>query len=245
MQSTTNISSAAGIALAAAAFAATPASAQVMTYFGIDPSASTTTSPRPNSNAAAADFDAALGDGVTGIIDFEGLPLGAGAPDMSPATVAPGVTVSQVNTSISGGVLSGSSGILGFNTTLGGSQFLRHQPQSGDSTSRFEFDTPIDSWGAYITGLGTASGDLFIEYDDGSTQSFPVTGNDSGGTLFFGFTGADSPVVAVEASLLNVSGSFDFFGIDDVRYGSIPEPAAAGLLAVAAAAGLLRRRRGA
>lgn len=235
-------------------FFAVAGNAQVV-FQGRDPGAGPA-SPRPNSNAAAAAFDAAAGAlGTLNLIDFESAPLG----NFSALSVAPGVVATLAGTTASAtdadpGItdVPGNSG-LGYNTTAGGTKHLRFVPlfNGGTATATFSFADPVQAFGAFFTGLGTANGDLFVTFNDGTSQELPVAGVGSvvGGAQFFGFTDAGRSISSISLQLRNVTGSRDIFGIDDVRYVSaaevIPEPGtfaplAAGLLFFAAVA---RRRR--
>jgi hypothetical protein len=158
--------------------------------------------------------------GSLNLIDFEALSLG----NFVSLQVAPGVTATLSGTDVEGGIVADGLGfwgtsVLGYNTTTAGEQFIGFEPifDIGTASIEFSFDFPIQAFGAYITGLGTANGDLFVEFDDGSVQSLPVVGNSSGGVLFFGFTDAGAAIVGVTLELADVFGSRDISGVDDVR----------------------------
>ena len=71
----------------------------------------------------------------------------------------------------------------GYNTTARGKQFFGVWPDPNGAAAAIEFDfasdavphntmrQPIQAFGAYITGLGTAVGQLSVEFYDGSMQS--------------------------------------------------------------------------
>ena len=192
---------------------------------------------RPNSDAAAAGFDSAAALlGPVSIIDFEGENVGG----FVSREVAPGVAVTFFGNDIGDagqGIATDNMGaggptILGYNTTLGGTKHLRMVPLSrvGTATVVFDYAAPIQAWGAYLTGLGTADGSLFVTFDDGMSQEFNVTGDAGGGVQFFGFTDAGKSIVSIGLELRGVSSSRDIFGVDDVRHVAIPEPSSLLLL---------------
>ncbi len=198
-------------------------------FTGIDVGAGPS-DPRPNSDAAAASFDAAT---LVDVLDFEDLSVGS----FTSMEVAPGVTANLSGQFPStSGITDGTNfgvtpdNIVGYNTTALGEKFLLFTPQPSSNVTTasvsFVFDTPIQAWGAYITGLGTSTGDMIISYGDGSTtKEFSVAGDQQGGVLFFGFTEAGAAFTSVTLELRNEDGNmFDRFGVDDVRYGVIPEP---------------------
>jgi hypothetical protein len=153
--------------------------------------------------------------------------------------------LNSTDTGADSGIATTNDTTLGYNTTSGGTKHLRVVPlfNSAVVSAQFSFATPVESFGAYLTGLGTASGNLFIQFNDGSSQSLPVAGSASGGVQFFGFTDAGKPISSVTAALTNVGATRDIFGIDDVRFTFIPEPAGALSLAIASTAAMMRRRR--
>jgi len=220
-----------------------------ITYYGIDAGAGPS-SPRPNSDATAATFDAAASAlGTVSIVDFESAPLGYFAS----VTVAPGVTASMsgmANDFSCGITTDTGDNIVGYNTTAGGARHVRAVPTYGIGTCTlaFAFDDPINSWGAYITGLGTAAGDLHIVYDDGTVQDHAVSGNSSGGSIFFGLTDAGKQFSQVALELRGVtSTSRDNYSVDDMRYvgtgePAIPEPTTLALLGLGLL-GVVRKRR--
>lgn len=203
-----------------------PAIAQernVEQFSGTDPGAGAD-DPMPNSERAASDFDAtARLLGPLSVITFEELPEGP----FNSLQAAPGVTVSQTGTTSEGGIVNGcfldcaSDVRRGYNVTAGGSQYLGVALifDVGTATVELTFETPIQAFGTYIIGLGTANGDLSVEYDDGTRQSIPIRGNARGGVQFFGFTAPGAAIDALSLALKNVrGGSRDNYSIDDVRF---------------------------
>jgi hypothetical protein len=199
--------------------------ASVNVFSGGDPGVSPP-GPWPNSDNAAAAFDSAtLAVETESIITFESVPVA----EFSSLTVAPGVALSGVN--ITGGtqaILNAPaftpSSLYGFNTTAGGSRFV--YLVGGHIT--FTFATPIDSFGAYFTGV-QLSGET-ITFNDGSAQSLGITDLGSG-AQFVGFTDAGKLISSVMINAGNGEAG-DNIGVDDVRYVSaVPEPSTWLLLA--------------
>lgn len=219
------------------------ASYGVVIFQDFDPGAGPA-DPRPNSIAAAAAFDAAAGAlGMVKLIDFESVSLGYAPPSR---TVAPGVVAQLVGTTTSGssGYFNATGNTIhGYNTTLAGSRYLRVDPMSGGAGVRFNFADPIHAFGTYITGLGTANGNLSAQFTDGSLVVLPIVGADDGGVQFFGFTNAG---VAISSVFVRFQGgASDIFSVDDVRYVTVPEPSTwllVGLGFACPAAIRLRRR---
>lgn len=242
------------IALAAAALAAVASSyssAAFQTFYGIDATSTTTGSLRPNSDAARANWANAFAAGAPGstvyeTLDYESNVVGTGR-NGTIGVGTMGTTLTSANVSATaGGVATGTSGILGFNITPTGTKFFQLYPTTpaGTHTVTWAFDQPVNSWGSYILGLGTANGALNIDFVDGTSQTIPVVGSTQGGSVFFGFTEASSPVASVTARLERpAGGSLDIHGYDQTSYGLIVVPEPTALLAGAAAAGLLALRR--
>ena len=218
------------------ALCAAPLQGAVVTYIGFD--VANSTDPRPSSDAAAASFDAAAAAlGPVGLIDFESAPVGT----FNNLVVAPGVTMDGIDITtadqeIRNAPVGPPDGLFGYNTTAGGTNFVGML--AGDLT--FTFSTPIHSFGAYISGTQLAFNT--IVFNDGSTQTIPVPlpSATSGGVTFVGFTDAGQQISSVTISSIG-----DLLGVDDVRFGVVPEPGTSAL-ALIAMAGLVaagRRRR--
>lgn len=108
----------------------------------------------------------------------------------------------------------------GYNVTPDGDQYLGVALIFGVGTATidFDFETPIQSFGTYVIGLGTANGDLSLEFDDGTPRIISVSGAAQGGAQFVGFT-AEAPITRVRLALRNVvGGSRDNFSLDNIRY---------------------------
>jgi hypothetical protein len=204
---------------------------QAATFSGSDPGATTVGG---NSLAAANSFDAAASLlGALQILDFETFPK-------------PGVTVSSNDPFDGVQTNPGINQLLGGNTTVGGDQYW---DTITSATTTFSFATPVQAFGAYITGLGTQSGQALLQYNDGTLQSVNLStliGSPRGGVGFFGFTASRKSISSVLFASATGSGN-DFYGIDDVRYVSasaepIPTPALLpGLVGLGVAA--LRKKR--
>ena len=197
--------------------------------------------PHPFSDAAATSFKSAIG--AFSLIDFESAPVG----DFATLAVAPGVSLTLTGTASNGGISTLSSSTLGYNITPGGTKFLHLSPPANNplAAATFGFAAPVDSFGAYITGLGTASGNLHVVFNDSSAQDLSLTGNAAGGVQFLGFTDFGKNISAVSLQIQNTTASFDRIGIDDVLTHAVPEPAtfAFGLALIAAGLGARPRCR--
>jgi hypothetical protein len=238
-----------------------PAAADIMTFSGADPGVGPG-QPRPQSDAAAAAYTAsAAKPGSPQLVTFESLPIG----NFQKLQIAPGVQANLIHMDqgsapgINFGISKGADPSIytpeqikqyGFNTTPGGSQFIQVAPQlnAGTATARFDFAAPIVAFGVYLTGLGNASGDLHMMFNDGADHDFAISGSPLGGVQFFGFTGAHGSVRSVSLEFLNVNGpSRDLYGIDDMHYtlAPVPEPSPLVLAALGAAVvtWAFRRRR--
>jgi hypothetical protein len=216
-----------------------PANAALVVYSGVDVSAGAG-EPRPLSDAAAASYDAAAAGlgGSTTLVDFESAPVGA----ITSLVIAPGVSITsaQSTASINNAPSGSPSRVFGFNTTLGGAQYVN---LAGGSLT-FTFAQGVQAFGAYITGVQLD--DETVTFNDGSSQSIPIPnpGINNGGVQFLGFTDVGKSIVSIT---LTVTG--DIVGVDDVRWttSAVPEPSAFSLIAVgfAGAATAARRRKSA
>lgn len=219
------------------------AHAAIVTFYGADDGAGPG-DPRPTADSAASAFDAAVG--LHHLINFEGLPVG----NFGSLAIAPGVTATLTNLDPS---FSGISNVdqhtptpLGYNTTLGGTNFLQVSPFFNDAggSVTFSFDQPIDAFGAYLTDSQVDfPGGITVTFSDGSSQVLPVSKNsDLGGVLFFGFTDFGTSITSIAYNTGATADTRDLWGIDDARYATtVPEPGTLALMA--SGVGLLLRRR--
>ncbi len=225
-----------GMTLAGATTMVQPA--QALTFFSNSDPGAGPDAARPNSNAAAASFDAAAAAlGTLNTINFEAQTLGL---DLN-RTLAPGVTATWFNQS---GLTVDEfpSVITGYNTTASGSKFAQVTPINTGIPNgvTFSFATPIQSWGAFFTGVGTSGGNVILSFNNGTSQIQNVLGSPNGGVSFLGFTDSGRSIASI--TIQRNQGGNDIFGIDDMRYVAIPTPALLpGLIGMGIAA--IRRRK--
>ena len=239
------------LAVATVALSATSAFAGPVTvYQGTDLSVAFG-SPIPNSDAAAAAFNAALAGMAQPVtkIDFESTPPGAiGAP----TAIGAGVTLGVTNTPNSS--ITNTQNVFGmFNTTPGGSNYFGFVTQfvaqgaTTTATATFAFASPIDAFGATFTGLGTDT--IFtIDFFDGSSQTISGLGSALGSdAAFYGFIDPGSAIASVTLTDTWTSPfpNFAYFvGVDDVQFATpTPEPASMLLLGSGLMTLAVRRRR--
>lgn len=212
------------IGLAAiAAVAASPAAAVTLVFNGQDDGASEL-GPWPNSAAAEAAFKAAAATyGSVKTETLESAVVGTMSPlvlaDLVINTAAPnfGLGYSGINNTTLGG-------LYGFNVTAGGSQWYGF-PNFVATDAMFTFNSPTNSIGLWITGIqNDVTTSIVVELIDGSQESFNLPLNGQGGAQFFG---AVSDVAFTKVLALQTSnpGFSDLFGIDDISYNVVPEPA--------------------
>lgn len=200
-------------------------SVQALTFYnGLDAGAGPGDA-RPSSDTAASNFGTdAASLGTLNAITFEDVAL---TPDQN-LTIAPGVTATWFNHA-GFTIANNPSVLLGYNTTPGGSQFaqLAYNDFTQPVGVTFSFATPIQAWGAYFTGVGTAVGSTVIQFSDGTFQTQSVLGALNGGVSFLGFTDPGRQISAITVLQTPVDGAAgDILGIDDIRYvSSIPTPA--------------------
>jgi len=250
------------VAFAAAWIDPAPVRADLFLFQGADEGANFD-DERPNSEAAAADFEAhpRVFENFE-LIDFENAPFLKDIP--VPLQLISGVTVELIDhdpdvfPKAHPPGITGDAGttILGYNTTIDGGRFLRFNPEFDalNATVRFRFERPIQAFGVMIAGLETPSengepaGDLFAVFNGREFRELETLEGGDGGVQFFGFVDEGAAIVQLDfhlRNLLNKPGR-DVFTMDDIRLVYIPEPAAWLSFAMgggAVAAAWLRRRR--
>ena len=207
------------------------ASSAVITFGGEDLNAGPG-GPFTNSNAAATSFkSAASALGSIGLITFESAPLGA----FTSLPVASGVTASGPSGLSINNVpnFPSAPAVDGFNTTPGGAQYIEDQA----GTLTITFATPVQFFGAYLTGLQALFAQDTITFNDGTTQTINAletgTSGSVGAVNFLGFTDAGKLISSVTITSTN-GGSTDYIGVDDVMYQTgVPEPASMTLVLAA------------
>jgi len=209
----------------------------ITTYTGSDDGASTT-GPWPNSSAAQAAFLAAAG--ATTLVDFENVALGYYTPIVPNGSLSIDLNAGNFGDGFSGISTTTFGNVYGFNTTPGGAQWYGFPVGS----STFNFASPINSFGFWITGVQTVFTTVFtLDFNDGTAQTLNLPINTSGGTSYFAFIDTASFSSVTITNLSN-----DAWGVDDVSYGvsgtSVPEPSSLMLLGsgVVGLAGILRRK---
>ncbi|HBB30886.1 MAG TPA: hypothetical protein DDZ80_12990 [Cyanobacteria bacterium UBA8803] len=221
-----------GTAIVGLGVLGTPAMA-VTLYQGFDPGIEPGQS-RPNSDAAAANFDSdAAALGSVNLIDFENLTPG----NYSTLTLGSGVTATWLNPNPYYQSISQlNNSLTGYNTTSGGSKFLSLGPGNpfAPVSLTLAFANPIQSWGAYFTGVQGAIGKYLVQFSDGSLQSLSLAEDNFGGVQFLGFTASGKSIssITIVGKPDSIGQMGDIIGLDDMRYvyapsdptQSVPEP---------------------
>jgi len=186
------------------------------------------TGSHPNSNTAYNLFYSdASSIGSVSLLTFESSPLGA----FSSLTPAAGVTVTGTDffgnhqTIRDTTDFPSSPTLDGSNTTPGGANFI----EEIGGTVTFSFATPINSFGAWLTGVQDFTQDL-VTFSDGTSWYLNVpengTSNSKGAVDFVGITDAGKSISSI--TIFAGNNSYDAIGIDDVSYGehvsTTPEP---------------------
>ncbi len=228
------------------AFAAVqPAAAVTTVYYGQDdgvgPGGAFT-----NSNAAEAAFLAGAGafGGSLNTETFESAAVGFYSPlvlnglTVTYSTANFGAGLSGVNNTQIGGPL------YGFNVTPGGTHWLGF-PDFLNSAATFKLDNVSHSFGFYLTGVqDIQTSQITLKLVDGSMSTFNLPLNTNGGVTFFGITDSVG-FTEVYLQQANKPGFSDAYGIDNITFGIVPEPATwALLIAGFGLVGVARRRRG-
>jgi len=218
------------------ALAAVTAQASITQYFGEDKFANFSVSPVPE--ASRNSFLAALTDLKTE--DFEGFKAGDVAP-LALRFGGPSWTTVATIVKGSNGNVSDDTVYGRFNTTPGGSLWW-----DTSSPVNIEFATPVSAFGFYATDLGDFGAKLTVTLANSSgSKSFDVpntTGGAEGSLLFWGFIDTSAKYQSI--SFASGGGlKPDFFGLDDLVIGSVPEPASPALFGLGLAGLAVARRR--
>jgi len=262
-----------------------PLSAGVTVFQGSD--AGLSSGVGANSAASALSFTNAIDPAASRLITFENDRTGIGAFfNLSGSGVGGSVSVQCVNCFTGSSFGNLATGIrsteletpnqYGYNTTQGGNNLFRFNPNPvstlADFVVQFNFQNAIQAFGSFITGMqqGFSSSSLFLQYNDGTSQSFAFSGNPTalGGIQFLGFT-STALVSRVEFRFSGITAGAgstrDIMAFDDIRLGMLasgitgiggggglpsmdnPEPSTYLLFAggLAALAALRRKRRNA
>jgi hypothetical protein len=226
-----------------------PVSAAVITFAGADPGVGPG-GAAPNSTAAALSFATVAGSlGTVQLLTLEGLSTG----NFTTKALGSGVTATQVGALGTASISNTGTVTSGYNTTSGGSKFLSFVPGNtiAQTTQGYSlsFAAPIQAFGAFFTGVGSASGTLQLSFTDGTNQILTVQGSGpNGGISYFGFTDVGKSISTVSL-LFNTERSInDSFGLDDISFvntlSSVPEPDTfLPLAALASAIGFLTLRK--
>jgi hypothetical protein len=176
--------------------------------------------PRPNSNAAAAAFDLAIAPlGAVGSANLENLALTTNTN----LVVTPAISANFINVDTSfNTVVNVDDQSLGYNTTVGGSLFLRLNPLLNAATSslRLSFTSPVAAAGFYLTGYESGSlGPSLVSYS-GVASTYTPTASGLGGVEFIGFTAAPGEFFSdITITWTNPNNTNrDFLGVDDIRF---------------------------
>lgn len=201
-------SSAIGLGLALASFAATAAlGLPSFTFYG---------------NETA--FTAATAN--PGYESFEG--LSASARSGNPVVRA-GFTVTPLGTALLGVQTAASTPENGNGAvaTDGSRYLLSYLPGLPTGSLQFDFNTPIKAFGLHLIDVGEAAGAVIVKTDTGALTN-PLTAysftdltlRPNGNVLFLGF----SQATAFSRVTLQVTGVDDSYGLDKVYVQSVPEP---------------------
>lgn len=243
------------------------AQAQLTPYRGFDRVSSPSITGATNSLAAESAWLSAAGArGPISTVDFESMAIGTNSPSH---IIAPGVRMWT-----RGGVYFNFQDTLavedssryalesGFNTTAGGSNYMRYEQRTGAPWTHkvhFVFDQPIQAFSLFVTGEGGSQwlGDQYSTkfYLDGNTR--PAMGFGDGGfpywpsraqpnARFGGFVDPTGSFTSVTIETRWPSSWVDWhggFSFDDIRWvPAVPAPGTLGLFA-GVCMGAVRRRR--
>ena len=223
------------LSLGLASAIASPALAQIAgTYTAQDDGTTTLT----NSNAEQTTFLGAAGAyGATTTASFENVALGDYGS--TPFTAGPGLSITQNGdyglpyTGVTN--YDWGSALYGFNTSPGGANYLALV-----NGATLNFANGTNSFGFFLTGLQSSfSPYLTISFNDGAPEAISafIFGQEGGGE-YVGITDAS---LIYSVTLYN-PGS-DAWGIDDISYNTVPEPASYAALGMGMLGMMIARRR--
>ena len=149
--------------------------------------------------------------------------------------MAPGVTIDGTDLNSANQTIRNTTNfpsypsVDGFNTTPGGAYFVEGQ----GGTLTFSFANPIQSFGAYLSGVQTNFFPDSLVFSDGSIQLISLVGtgtsNNVGELAFIGFTDPGQAITSVTIIAGATGLGEDYIGVDDVRFqltpSAVPEPA--------------------
>lgn len=234
--------------LSSIALAGAVASQGVITFNGLDVVANQG-DPRPNANAAAVNFDTIAGSNASiSVATFEPVAVGTIS-----GAIASNASVVGNNIDSAAGVSTFNNNLfVGFNTTFNGRKFYKIDNANNSQTASltFNFATPINSFGAFFTGIGTANGQTKVQWvNSQGAQSITLGGDINPSVQFFGLIDLGEAFTQVTVQMDFTPGTgeiFDEIGVDDVRYSNcnpVPEPASIAALGLGLAAVIRRRRK--
>jgi hypothetical protein len=200
----------------------------------------------PNTTTARNAHIASLGGATINLLTFESVALG------QTINLAPGVTATYTNQDAAfGGVRTGNTTNLGYNTTAGGNRFMGASPASfgGTGSLTFNFSTAINFFGAFVTGVERPSCGAITATWGAASFALPNSGDPNAcsataGIQWFGFR-SNNLFTSVTFTEVASPGLRDIVGVDDVIYGVlVPEPSSYLLMATGLAmVGLVAKRR--
>ena len=187
-------------------------------FLGADPGVSSSAS-LPNSDEARTMFLAAADlIGAVTTIDFESL-LADNSIDVEMPIALDSVLTLSGSDGYSLRISDGNSMMNQFDGFATSGEQALWSTSFGDNfrTLTFDFSEPVNSFGLFISGQGTAGGsELNLQFDDGQMQTFNLNGGLGGGAFYFGVTNFGTSFNQLTITQDNAG---DGFRIDDVSFG--------------------------